>query len=81
MANYCAKFVKCPFFHRYEDNRIVCEGLAERNTINLVFEIPEDRKQYMNHYCYGIFECRDCHVHMMLDSKYEEDSDEQIRKH
>jgi hypothetical protein len=30
----------------------------------------------MNNYCYGILECRDCHVHMMLDSKYEEDSDE-----
>ena len=75
MANYCAKFVKCPFFHRYEDNKIVCEGLRERNTINLVFEIPEDRRQYMNSYCYGIFECRDCPVHLMLDSKYEEGGD------
>ena len=78
---YEAKFVKCPYYHNYDANRIVCEGLIERNTINLVFEIPEDRRQYMHTYCYGIFECRDCPVHRLLDSKYEEDSDEQIRKH
>ena len=73
MANYFAKFVKCPYFQRYEDNRIVCEGLLARNTINLVFEIPEDRKEYMSNNCYGILECRDCPVHMMLTQKYEEE--------
>ena len=73
MANFCAKFVKCPYYHNYDPNRIVCEGLRERNTVNLVFENPEDRKRYMTEYCYGVLECRDCYVHMMLDAKYEED--------
>ena len=75
MANYCAKFVKCPYYRNYDDNRIVCEGLRELNTIHLVFEDSKERKQHMNSYCYGILECRDCLIHMMLDQKYEEDAD------
>lgn len=72
---YAAKFVECPFYHRHETNKIVCEGLCEGNTINLVYESQADRKLYMKENCNSILGCRDCPIYIMLDSKYEEDSD------
>jgi hypothetical protein len=70
---YGAKFVKCPFYRNHDANRIVCEGLAEGNTINLVYESQADKAAYMKEVCYSLLGCRDCPVHMMLIQKYEED--------
>lgn len=72
---YGAKFVKCPFYRNHDANRIVCEGLAERNTINLVFESQADKAAYMKGVCNDLLGCRDCLVHMMLFQKYEEEGD------
>lgn len=69
---YGAKFVKCPFYRNHDANRIVCEGLAEGNTINLVYESQADKKQYMNETCNSILGCRDCPIYILLDQKYEE---------
>ena len=70
---YGAKFVKCPFYRNHDTNRIVCEGLAERNTINLVYESQIDKKEYMNEFCCSLLGCRDCLVYLMLDQKYEDE--------
>ena len=67
-----AKFVKCPFYHNHDANRIVCEGLMERNTINLVYESAVDRTKYFQAVCCDLLSSRDCPVHMMLMQKYEE---------
>lgn len=67
-----AKSVKCPFYHTHDSNRIVCEGLMDRNTINLVYESQVDRVNHLQQVCSDIFACRDCPVHMMLMLKYEE---------
>ena len=69
---YGSKFVKCPFYHRHDANRIVCEGLVERNTINLVFESPTDKAKYLKEVCSDLLASRDCPIHMMLQQKYEE---------
>lgn len=69
---YGAKFVKCPFYRNHDAHRIVCEGLAEGNTINLVYESQGERKQYMNEVCNSLLGSRDCPIHIMLLEKYEE---------
>lgn len=69
---YEAKFVKCPFYRNHDANRIVCEGLCEGNTINLVFQSQAEKKEYMKGVCYDLLGCRDCLVHMMLMQKHEE---------
>ena len=71
-AKYEDKFVKCPYYRRHEDNRIACEGQCEGNTINLVFEQPQEKRLHMHEYCYSILGCRDCIVHIALNAKYEE---------
>jgi hypothetical protein len=70
--SYQSKFVKCPFYHKHDTNRIVCEGLEAGNTINLCYENPHHRAAYMKAVCYDILCCRDCPVYIMLVSKYEE---------
>lgn len=67
-----SKYVKCPFYHYHDANRIVCEGLMEGNTINLVYKSTHDRFNYFNTMCCDILSSRDCPVHMMLMQKYEE---------
>ena len=74
---YGAKFVKCPFYRNHDANRIVCEGLCEGSTINLVFESQADKKRYMNVVCDDILASRDCPIYMMLAQKYEEDENGQ----
>lgn len=70
---YAAKFVKCPFYHSNSSNKIVCEGLSNINTINLVFESGVDCGNYMESVCYDIEICRECPIHIMLEKKYYED--------
>ena len=67
-----ARDVKCPYYHNNDANRIVCEGLSDGNTINLVYVSQADRKKYMKDVCNSILGCRDCPIHMLLDQKYEE---------
>lgn len=73
MAVLQAKFVKCPFYRTNNTNKIVCEGLAKGNTINLVYESQADRAKYMKEVCYDILGCRDCPIYILLMKKYEEE--------
>ena len=73
-TKYEDKFVKCPYYRRHEDKKIVCEGLYEGNTIHLAYESYADKKSHMHEYCYSLLGCRDCLVHMALNQKYEVDA-------
>ena len=55
MADFDSKLAKCPFYIRNESNRICCEGLKERTTINFVFEDSKKLKIYMDTYCNSIY--------------------------
>jgi hypothetical protein len=68
-----AKFVKCPFYHTNTSNKIVCEGLSDGNTINLVFQSCVDRNNHMVVACYDIELCRECPIYIMLEKKYNGD--------
>lgn len=65
-----AKDVQCPFYCKNDLNRIVCEGLFERNKINLTFELPEERRMYMQEVCNKLLGCRDCPMYIVLSEKY-----------
>ena len=72
---YEAKFVKCPFYRNHDANRIVCEGLCDGNTINLVYESQVEKKKYMSNVCSSILDSRDCPIYILLEQKYEEKND------
>jgi hypothetical protein len=70
MASFDSKYAKCPFFHRFESNRICCEGLEDNNTINLVFEDPKKLNEYKHTYCCDIDHYRWCLICGILNRKY-----------
>lgn len=71
MSEWGSKFVKCPFYHTHGSNKIVCEGLAKGNTINLVYENQADRVNYMKDKCCSIERCRTCPIYQTIDGFYE----------
>ena len=71
MANWEAKFVKCPFYRNHGSNKIACEGLAKGNTINLVYENQADRSKYMHDHCYSIDGFHTCPIYQLLERQYE----------
>lgn len=77
---YKAKFVKCPFYCKHDNNRIVCEGLAVGSNLNMTFVLPADCAKYMSEVCYDLLGCRDCPIYIMLDQKYEEGEDGQYNR-
>jgi hypothetical protein len=67
---YDAVNVKCPYYRKYESNRICCEGLKEGTGINMTFENCNKRKQYMVNYCNSIGNYKKCMICYTLDRKY-----------
>ena len=73
MADFDAKYAKCPYYIRTNGNRICCEGVdeEENSTINVVFESPVKQDEYKQRYCNDIKGCHACLVYGMLDRKWE----------
>lgn len=70
MAQYDAKKVACPYFCRFNGNRICCEGVGRGNTVNVVFESSRRMREYKERYCYDVKGCHDCMIYRMLDEKW-----------
>lgn len=73
MAEYGSQDVVCPYYCRSDKNRICCEGLEYRNTINLVFEDSSATERYREHFCNRIDNYKSCRVCDMLNRKYAEE--------
>ena len=71
MADFDSKYVKCPYYHRSDNNRICCEGVDKENTLNIVFESPSRKKEFMQRFCFDTKLCHSCAVCKMLDEKWE----------
>lgn len=72
MAYYESKYAVCPFYRRNETNRIVCEGVDETNTINLVFTSRSEWREYEKTYCNIMGNYKNCLICQMLTAKEEE---------
>lgn len=76
MARYEAKLVKCPFYKRNDNNRIICEGLEDNNKLHLVFANSIEKSKYMQEHCYSLRACQHCLIHNVMHAKWEMDDDE-----
>ena len=72
MSRYVSKYVVCPFYHCNETNRIRCEGVGKKNTINLVFESKQGMLDYEKHYCDSMVLHKECLLYKMLNKKWED---------
>lgn len=62
--------VKCPYYRKYESNRICCEGLKEKTGLNMTFEDCRKRKQYMEVYCTSMHNYKNCIICYALNRKH-----------
>lgn len=68
MKSYVRREVLCPFYHREEDRRLLCEGPEQGVHLQLIFLRRKSFDEYLRQYC-----CRDwdrCRVADMLERKY-----------
>lgn len=82
MSDFDSSLVQCPYYvenfskKQSRHNQIRCEGLDDTHKISLVFRSKELKQRYQIRYCFGVFTCKKCRIHSMLDDKYEVDEDE-----
>lgn len=65
--------VLCPFY-RFDDtrkHRIVCEGLVDRSTIALTYELKAGYNTQIKVFCCEHY--KKCEIYRVLMEKYEED--------
>lgn len=67
------KYVVCPFFKWADHHRIGCEGVAEGNTVSLVFGDPDKKALYRDTYCRCMEKYTSCRIYQMLARKYVDD--------
>ena len=65
-----SKFVKCPFFHAEDRQKIYCEGVNEATSIHLNFVSPRVKQDYKKEHCNREY-CK-CRIFQMNDQKYDE---------
>lgn len=61
-------YVRCPFYHREEKQKIFCEGVGEGTFLHLAFGSSTDKKQYEKCYCKGKY--RQCPIADMQERRY-----------
>lgn len=49
--HYISPKVLCPFYISEGGNKIVCEGIKDKTTIHMTFDIGKTRDQYKDDHC------------------------------
>ena len=70
MAKRVARYVKCPFYRKHDESKIICEGISKNNTLHLAFQDQITRKRYMREHCNDIQSCQSCLIHKILYEKW-----------
>lgn len=61
--------VKCPYWRRFDNNKITCEGLHQGSTMSTYFKGKGDRMRAMHRFCLRSY--WQCPVFKALDNKEE----------
>ena len=69
MKSYVSRDAACPFYHREDACRVLCEGPAKGIALQLSFGGRRSYEQYRREYCYRNWDR--CLVAQMLVQKYE----------
>ena len=63
---------KCPFYIQSGRKNVMCEGITDDCTVNLLFASEEARNQHRRLFCDNQSNYINCEIYTMLEKKYEE---------
>ena len=69
MRSKVSIYVKCPYYHREEKQKIFCEGVQKGTSIHLAFDSNAKLKGYKDCYCKKDY--NKCLLAQMLNRKWE----------
>ena len=67
---YDACLAKCPFFIESGKKNVLCEGVTDDCSLNMVFVSTEARDQHRRIFCDARYQ--NCEVYRMIAEKYQE---------
>lgn len=67
---YDACLAKCPFFIESGKKNVMCEGVTDDCSLNMIFTTEEARNLHRRIFCDAKFE--NCEIHKMIAEKYQE---------
>lgn len=72
-SNWLEKDIKCPFYHRSENHKIICEGIITRTKLQTYFENNIDKSNYLKALCCSIRGYHNCPYAKMLEDNYKDE--------
>lgn len=72
MARMVDTYVKCPFYVWEEGNRLCCEGVTEKSSVQILFADKSVRREYERRLCKK--DWKNCPLAQALTLKWEKDT-------
>lgn len=73
MQKYVSKYVVCPFYHKEDGVKILCEGFCEATTsLQSTFRCREDLRLHKKKYCEAMNGFKKCPLYPAINRQYEE---------
>lgn len=73
MQHYVAKEVVCPFYHKEEATKILCEGFCSTTSLQTSFKQREQLITHKERHCNSFKGYRLCPLYSVINRQYEED--------
>ena len=68
---YGSSYVKCPFYHCEESQKIHCEGVQKHTSVHIAFSSKAEKRRYKKEYCDTDKRYSRCLIaKTLLDNKY-----------
>lgn len=73
MQRYCSKEVVCPFYHKEEAMKLLCEGFCKSCSLQVSFTNKEQLLAHKARYCNTFKGYPECPIYPVINKQYEED--------
>ena len=71
MQKYISKEVVCPFYHKEEATKILCEGFCKTTSLQTSFQSKVNLQLHKERHCNDIQGCQLCPLYKLINRQYE----------
>lgn len=72
MQKYVSKYVVCPFYHKEEATKILCEGFCKTTSLQTSFQTREQLQLHKERHCNEMKGYPKCPLYAVINRQYEE---------